>query len=166
MEYIFLDTETTGFGPCRMVELAYWKGHKFTSFRVKPPIPIEFEASAVNHISNKMVADLEPFQGSSKYLKTKKEIESGILVAHEAIFDIGVLEREGLDIVDYICTKEMAKAAFPNEKSHKLQVLRYSLDLDVEGVAHSAGGDVNVMMALWDRMLKEGIDPQKFIRNR
>lgn len=151
---LFLDTETTGLGNCRMVSLAWSKdGVKIEKIMAKPPIPIEVEASMVNHITNRMVADLPAFRELGLgYEKTKELIESSIVVAHNAKFDIDVLAREGIFVREYIDTKEVAQAHFPELKMHRLQYLRYALDLDVEGDAHTAAGDVNVLIALWKRM--------------
>jgi DNA polymerase III epsilon subunit-like protein len=49
--YIFLDTETTGLADPRLVELAFVEeGHVPIVVRVKPPKPIELDASVVNGI--------------------------------------------------------------------------------------------------------------------
>lgn len=164
---IFLDTETTGIDNCRMIELAYCAEDGVpTSLRVKPPIPIEFGAMAVNHITEKMVADLKPFAKHGSYKVIKKELEAGIIVAHNAPFDLGVLDREGIDITDYICTKEMAKAMYPRAEQHRLQYLRYWLGLEIEGEAHTAEGDIAVLEALFRRMVADGANPDAFKRSR
>ena len=152
-----------------MVELAYLnleaKVPTPISLRVKPPIPIEFGASAVNHISNRMVEKLKPFGEHRQYAAIKKELEAGIIVAHNAEFDMKVLWREGIDISTYVCTKQMAQKMYPDAAQHRLQYLRYFLDLDVEGAAHTADGDIAVLKALFDRMIKDGAKPERFTRS-
>lgn len=170
MNLIFLDTETTGIDRCRMIELAYRntksKVSAPVSIRVKPPIPIEIGAMAVNHITEKMVAKLKPFNEHRQYSAIKKELESSTIVAHNALFDLGVLDREGIDITDYICTKEMAIATYPKADQYKLQYLRYYLGLEIEGSAHTADGDIAVLEALFNRMVEDGANPDAFKRTR
>ena len=164
---IFLDTETTGIDNCRMIELGYRvDGHPAISLRVKPPVPITIGAMAVNHITEKMVAKEKPFAKHSLYKKIKEELEAGIIVAHNAPFDLGVLDREGIDITDYICTKEMAKVMYPRAEKHSLQYLRYFLELEIEGEAHTAEGDIAVLEAVFRKMVEHGADVEKFKRNR
>ena len=69
MNYIFLDTETTGNGEeDRLVQLA-WYCEK-TGFRkglFKPPLPIKYGAMGVHHITNEEVEDKPAFKGSGMY---------------------------------------------------------------------------------------------------
>jgi len=165
--FIFLDTETTGIEKCRMIELGYRAvGGEPVSLRVKPPVPITIGAMAVNHITEKMVAKLKPFNKRPDYKAIKEELEAGIIIAHNAPFDLGVLDREGIDIVDYIDTKEMAKKMYPRAEKHSLQYLRYFLELEIEGEAHSAEGDIAVLEAVFMKMIEHGASPDAFIRNR
>lgn len=153
MKKIFLDTETTGFGQCRMVEIAIREeGKKTFVLRVKPPIPIEEGAFKTHGISNEEVANLKPFQETKEYPKLKKLIEENLVLAHNARFDIGVLEREGIAVPNFICTQRVAQKVYPHAPNHKLQGLRQYLQIDVEGEAHSAGGDVAVLAVLFDQM--------------
>lgn len=147
---LFLDCETTGLDGSRLVELAWSEEHTpVQSLRVKPPVPIEIEASAVNHISNRMVESLCSFQEHPSYQEIKDLIEASTVVAHNAHFDIGVLNREGIYPTHFIDTKRLATYTHPEIKKQNLQYLRYALDLEVEAQAHSATGDVHVLMALF-----------------
>lgn len=151
MQTIFLDTETTGFGKCHLVELA-WKSPSdrfIRELRVKPPIPIEDKAASVHGISNEMVQDLPLFIDHINYPFLKQLLENNIVIAHNAKFDIDVLAREGITIENFICTQKVAKTLWPELKSHSLQNLRESLDIQVAAVAHSAVGDVAVLAALF-----------------
>lgn len=151
---VFLDTETTGISNPRLVELCYHieKAPSPVWFRCKPPLDIEIGATVVNGIRTKDVATLLPFTDMPWYQETKELLESNTIVAHNAIFDIRVLENEGIFVKDFICTKELAKVKWPESESHSLQYLRYWLDLDVNAVAHSGIGDVVVLMVLWDKL--------------
>lgn len=150
---IFFDTETTGLKEPRLVELAYSiDGRPIQSFRCKPPKDIELDATVINGIRNKDVEMLQPFNEMACYQEIKELFENNTMVAHNAVFDVGVMANEGIFIQDFICTKNMARTVFPDAPSHRLQHLRYWLDLDVEGQPHSATGDVVVLMALYDAM--------------
>lgn len=162
MDVIFLDTETTGFKNCRLVELAYahtlldtLEFPKVVSFRTKPPIPIEEGALKVHGISEEMLAEEIPFQEREDYEELKSLIEGAIVIAHNASFDIGVLMREGINVGNYIDTQKLARLVYPKAPSHKLQDLRTHLEIDIEGLAHSAAGDVAVLMAVFHKMREE-----------
>ena len=157
---VFLDTETTGIGADgRLCQLAYsFEGKEFEAL-FKPPVPIEIEAMSVTHITNKMVADKETFQGS----QMKKDVENlfsgdNILVAHNAQFDAGILKREGLEIKNIIDTLKIAQHLDVDGDipKYKLQYLRYYFDLDVENAsAHDALGDVRVLERLFERYFQQ-----------
>lgn len=148
---IFLDTETTGKGPDdRLLQVAYKYLEYSFSKLFKPPVAINFEAMATHHITETMVADKKPFAGSEMFnnLKTLFQPAGKILVAHNAPFDIAMLEREGLTVPRYIDTLKVAQVLF-DEPLYKLQYLRYRFSLEVSGIAHSADGDVAVLEQLF-----------------
>lgn len=122
------------------------------SLRVRPRKPIEPGASMVNHITNEMVERLPYFDEHPDYASLKETIEGSVVIAHNAVFDIQVLKRAGIDVREYVCTKELAKILYPNAEMHRLQYLRYWLRLPVAGDAHTAEGDVAVLRALWEHM--------------
>ncbi|EHK8991120.1 exodeoxyribonuclease X [Escherichia coli] len=121
-----IDTETTGLDG-RIVEIAsvdIVNGqicNPMTSL-VNPGEPIGFEAMAVHHITEAMVADapvigdvIGQFLGADAY------------VAHNAAFDRSKLpEIAG----PWICTMKLARSLYPEHPSHGNQYLRYSLGLD------------------------------------
>lgn len=152
---VFLDTETTGTGPDgRLCQAAYkFGGQEFESF-FKPPIPIEIEAMAVAHITNKMVADKEPFIGSLMHKDLERIFAAdNILVAHNAKFDADILQREGIMVSKIIDTFKIAHHLDAEGKipRHSLQYLRYYFDLEVENApAHDALGDVRVAEKIFD----------------
>ncbi len=169
---IFLDTETTGNEAkdflCQIAYAETSSADKLPELKdivsklYKPPVPIAFESMAVHHITTKMVADKPAFKYSLEHaeLHKKFENENTIVVAHNAIFDLGMLKKEDLSPKKFICTLRLAHHLDTEEKitSYKLQVLRYMLDLDVEATAHDAGGDVLVLIKLFDRMYKKMLD--------
>lgn len=154
---IFLDTETTGINTTDyLCQLAYKTGDEIFCELYKPPLRIPAEASAVTHISNKMVADKPAFRDSADYapLKAMLEDENNVMVAHNAKFDVGMIVKEGIQPKNFICTLRVARALDPENKlpQHKLQFLRYYLDIDIEAQAHDALGDVLVLEKLFERL--------------
>jgi DNA polymerase III epsilon subunit-like protein len=159
-QIIFFDTETTGnTEKDYLCQLAYkTKDTEFNNL-YKPPIPIPPEASAIHHISNKMVEDKPSFKGSSDYQNVKDlfENENNFVVAHNAAFDLNMLKKEEIIPKNFICTLRVARALDPEGKIEKynLQYLRYLLGIEIEAEAHDALGDVLVLEKLFERLFNK-----------
>ena len=158
-ELIFLDTETTGneLTKDRLVQLCYQSSLGTRVGLFKPPLPISVKAMSITHITNKIVADKETFAHSAMKQELEGLLKEGILVAHTATFDVAMLRAEGVEVPRFICTLRVARYLDPENKipEHNLQFLRYFLELEVEGTAHDALGDVNVLKALFERLHKK-----------
>lgn len=157
MNLIFLDTESTGIDPTkdRLCQVCYkTEAGGIRTEYFKPPVPISIEAMSVTHITNKMVADKPAFIGSPMHKDLEKLLADGALVAHNAKFDKTMLELEGLVIPRFICTLRLARHLDADGiiPKYNLQFLRYYLDLEVEGSAHDAEGDVNVLYEVFKRL--------------
>ncbi len=157
---VFLDTETTGIGPDdRLCQLAFVTEGETYNELFKPPIRIPAEASAVTHITNKMVADKPTFQDSLDYPRIKSLLEdpNTIMVAHNAQFDEAMLVREGIQPSQYICSLKVIRYLDKEAKftQYKLQYLRYFLEIEIEAAAHDALGDVLVLEKFFDYILEE-----------
>ncbi len=171
---LFLDTETTGPDPAsaEICEVAFilqeYHGFSASGRRtvfeslVKPSEPIPPEASAVNGISNKMVKDSPAAADIASQIK---EIagQAEIICAHNLQYDHSILKRQfpgifssfsGSALVD---TLRLSRHIWPNIPSHALQVLRYRFELDegIEGDAHRALFDTELVQALLLRMFRE-----------
>lgn len=158
MDLFFFDSETTGFGSCHIVEGAFaftphiagtFRTPEIRTFRVKPPIPIDPDATRVHGISDEDVAALPAFATIPEYEMLREILPSCLLIAHNAPFDRAVLEREGLSVPNVIDTRRVAKAVFPDVPNHQLQTLRRHLGINLEAKAHSAAGDVAVLIGLF-----------------
>jgi exodeoxyribonuclease X len=156
--YIFLDTETTGTGPDdRLCQIAFKTEEGLVIDALfNPGRPIAIEAMAVHHITNEMVAEQPPFKGSPAYKKLESLLSDGqgILVAHNARFDLDMLRREGIQTDRAICTYKLTRyldkeGSIPQ---YNLQYLRYYLKLDIDAVPHSALGDILVLEGLFRRI--------------
>lgn len=163
MQIIFFDTETTGNAEGdRLIQLGVKErgvAEPLLNSMYKPPLPIAYEAMAIHHITEKMVADKPAFLVSPEYTDIKSAFENDdvISVAHNAAFDVTILRREGIDPRNVICTYKVVSAldtedAFTN---YKLQYLRYALGIEVDANAHDAIGDVLVLEALFEHLLAE-----------
>jgi DNA polymerase III epsilon subunit-like protein len=150
---LFLDTETTDIGPsARLIQLAYKNPatQEIVNEYFKPPVPISFGSMAVHHVTNEMVADKPAFVGSMQQTAINELLATHILVAHNAMFDIGILKNEGVETNNFIDTLRVARHLIENAEQHKLQYLRYFLGLNVEGLAHDALGDILVLEKLFE----------------
>jgi DNA polymerase III epsilon subunit-like protein len=170
---IFFDTETTGnTAEDFLCQIGYMTDEEAFSALYLPPKKIPPEASAVHHITNKMVAEKPAFRESPEYAKIKKlfEDENSVAVAHNAPFDLAMFKKEGILPTKFIDTLRVARHLDRDEKIEKynLQYLRYLLDLDVEAAAHDAMGDVLVLEKLFKRLQKkimdeEGLSPREAV---
>ncbi len=157
---IFFDTETTGNTEKDFLcQIAYKTGEETFEALYKPPIKIPPEASAVHHISNKMIADKPSFaeSGDKEKIKALFEDTNSIVVAHNAPFDLVMFKKEGIEPKNFICTLRVVRHLDKEEKIEKynLQYLRYLLEIEVEATAHDALGDVLVLEKLFERLKKK-----------
>jgi len=160
---IFIDTETTGTGlDDRLIQVGYRTTdgtdvNEFYSTTKK----IEIGAMATHHITEKMIADKPAFVGSPIYEELQERFaKNHVFIAHNARFDVDMIEKEGLSVGPVIDTLKIARLLDPQEKieSYALQYLRYLLGIEVEAIAHDAWGDILVLEQLFYRLLKKVIE--------
>lgn len=98
----------------------------------------------------------------------KSVMESGILVAHNAVFDMSVLKKclhdygiEWKNTAKYICTVQAGKKLLPG-MSHSLNVMcdYYGISLD----HHKADSDSRACAEILLRYMESGADVNSFIR--
>lgn len=157
---IFFDTETTGNTENDfLVQIAYKTGTENFTGLYKPEIKIPPEASAVHHITNKMIAEKPTFKESTDQLIIKKlfEEKDSVVVAHNAPFDLMIIKKEDITPKNFICTLRVARELDKEGKieRYNLQYLRYLLEIEVEATAHDALGDVLVLEKLFERLYKK-----------
>jgi DNA polymerase III epsilon subunit-like protein len=157
---IFFDTETTGnTEEDSLVQIAYKSGDEEFTGLYKPNKSIPPEASAVHHITNKMVSDKPTFKESTDQPIIKKlfEDENSILVAHNAPFDLMIIKKEDINPNKFICTLRVARYLDKedNIERYNLQYLRYLFGIEIEATAHDALGDVLVLEKLFEKFKKD-----------
>ena len=169
-EIIVFDVETTGLFPQdgdRIVEIAAMKvkngkvTDKFYSL-VNPKRHIPLEATAINKITEDMVADAPV---SEEVLPRFIDFISGGCVAgHNARFDLGFLcyelslfGRRMKDETPAVDTLKMAKDLLPYLSSYKLSYLARSLGVTVTET-HRAMADVELTVAVLLRMIEMAAD--------
>ena len=154
--FIYLDTETTGTGPKdRLCQIAFkTEDGLVVNELFNPAMDISIDAMCVHHITNEMVKDKPPFQGSPAWTQIKGLLESdeNAMIAHNARFDAGMLRKEGITPKSIICTMKLSRFLDENGRipRYSLQYLRYYLKLNIDAKAHDALGDILVMEALFN----------------
>ena len=161
---IFIDTETTGTGEAdRLCQLAFITKENMDTVEqynelFNPGKKIPPDASAVTHITNKMVQDKPAFQDSADYARIKTLLESpdSVFIAHNAPFDLGMMRKESIVPSNFICTLRVARYLDQTGKipKYNLQFLRYFLEIEIDAPAHDALGDVLVLCELFPRLYK------------
>lgn len=96
-------------------------------------------------------------------------MESGILIAHNAPFDMRVLAScinhyavEAERYMRYACTCRMSKCAFPTLPDHKLNTLCSYLGIGLDH--HNASSDSAAAAELMLRCADRGTSPERFIK--
>lgn len=163
---IFFDTETTGnTEEDTLIQIAYKDSGTTFAQLYNPEKNIPPEASAVHHITNKMVSDKPVFKESEDYIKIKNlfEDKGSVVVAHNAPFDLMIIKKEGINPGKFICTLRVTRYLDKEDKieRYNLQYLRYLLGIEVEATAHDALGDVLVLEKLFEKLKKDMMDTEK-----
>ncbi len=120
--------------------------------RLIRPEPARFSpfCVAVHGIRPEHVADEPDFAGIWPALSAR--LADATLLAHNASFDAGVLTAclvaAGLPVpsLRFICTVDLARAAFPQLRSHKLNIVAHHLGLSLRH--HEAGSDAAACAAI------------------
>lgn len=101
--------------------------------------------------------------------KIEPTMKSGILVAHNAQFDMSVLAKclkfYGIDAPDYFsyaCTCRMGRKCLPGMVNYKLDTLCDELNIELDH--HNAGSDSSACAQLLLHYLNGGADISGFIR--
>jgi len=133
---------------------------------VDPETSFDYFNSVLTGISEETVRGAPTFP--ELWERIEPIMSSGLLVAHNAVFDTCVLKKclKGYDIewkpyVRYICTVKMGQKLLPG-MSHKLNVLcdHYGIALD----HHNAASDSRACAQILLRYIESGADVKQYIR--
>jgi len=170
--YILFDTETTGaMQEDRVIQFGAMildqKGNlEIFDELCSCEIPIKLEAMEVHNITPNMLENkLKAIE--TNFYKRLNELNSSenFLIAHNINFDLQMLEKEGFtNNFQLIDTLRCAKHLFDDLPYHRLQYLRYALELykqeneeakklNITVKAHDAIGDVLVMKLFLSKLV-------------
>ncbi len=133
---------------------------------VNPETHFDYFNTQLTGISEETVWDAPTFP--EVWTQIEPLMSNGLLVAHNAVFDMNVLKRclhdyeiEWKPYARYICTVQMGRRLLPGMR-HKLNVLcdYYGICLD----HHKADSDSRACAEILLRYLASGADIRKFIR--
>jgi len=179
-KYILFDTETTGASEQdRIIQVGAMIVHGRDDIEVldelcSAEVPIGLEAMEVHNITPDVIENQPPY-AELNFAKKILEHNSpeNYLIAHNISFDLGMLQKEGFENnYTLIDTLRCAKHLLADSPYHRLQYLRYALELyktegaeaDKLGItikAHDAIGDVLVMKLLLSELVK--LTQERFI---
>lgn len=133
---------------------------------VDPETYFDYFNTLLTGISEETVCDAPTFP--EIWERIEPILSNGLLAAHNAVFDLGVLRKCLRDYgivwkpyVRYVCTVQMGRRILPGV-SHKLNDLcaRYGIDLD----HHHAGSDSRACAEILLRYLRSGAELRDHIR--
>jgi DNA polymerase III epsilon subunit-like protein len=171
--YVLFDTETTGNQENdRIIQVGAMIVHDRDNIEVfdelcSTSVPISIEAMEVHNITPEVIEGKVPFR-ETKFATEVEQYNSkeNYLIAHNINFDLGMLEKEGFtNHYTLIDTVRVSKHLLPDSPAHRLQYLRYALELykteaseaqklGVTIKAHDAIGDVLVMKLLLSKLVQ------------
>lgn len=170
--YIAFDVETPNHANDRMsaIGIAVVEGGRVTEthdFLVDPEVPFEPFNVALTGITPALVAGQPTFPELWSVLRPV--FESGLLVAHNAQFDMSVLGKCLRDYgifwkeqIFYACTCQMSRRLLPQLPNHRLDTLCAHLDIGLDH--HRAGSDSEACGRILLRHLEAGAEVGSYLR--
>lgn len=166
--YLFLDTETHHVENPILIQLAYKPDDRleyFSSLYGTGGVPIEISSMAVHHITESEIAGKPMFEETPDRDILQKLLETYTLVAHNASYDVNVLDLRWVETTAPICTLRLSRYLLPELEQHKLQYLRYYFGIEFaeKPQTHDALGDVLVLEKVFYKLheLLKAKEPQK-----
>ena len=176
--YIVFDIETTGFSSIRdrIIEIGAVKVvngkivDRFSTF-VNPQRPIPFEITNLTSITDEMVMDSPAIDVIlPQFLEF---IGDGVLVAHNAGFDVGFIEQNcrnlGLnDHFVYLDTVALARVLLPTLSKYKLNVVAKALNISLENhhrAVDDAGATAEIFVKFVEMLKKDSITTLKEVNH-
>jgi len=150
MNYVAIDFETANrsrASACSMAAVTVENGQIVNSAYslIRPPIlQFDYWNTKIHGLTAKDVEDKPTF--AELWDRIKPQLEHKVVIAHNAVFDIGVL-RSMLDEYglahpkfQYVCTVEMARRVWTDVENYKLSTLaqRFAIEFDHHHALHDA----------------------------
>lgn len=170
--YIAFDVETPNYANDRISAIGISvieNGHIIHNFYtlVNPEAHFDSFNIQLTGITPEMVTDKPTFP--MLWEEIRPLMDSGLLIAHNAPFDMGVLAQclndygiEWQPFTYYACTCVMGQACYPNLNNHKLNTLCDHLRLELDH--HNAGSDSRACAELLLDYIRHGLKPDRFLR--
>jgi DNA polymerase III epsilon subunit-like protein len=171
-KYVLFDTETTGGNEeDRIIQIGSMIVDAKEPIEVYDElcsceVPIKLEAMEIHNITPDLLENKPKFIDSNFYKRLNElNTSENFLIAHNMPFDLGMLQKEGFkNKFTLIDTLRCARHLLDNSPYHRLQYLRYSLELykneldeankhNITIKAHDAIGDVLVMKLLLSKLV-------------
>jgi DNA polymerase-3 subunit epsilon len=163
---IAIDLETTGKYPldaeiCEMAAVKWKGGQVVETFQTlcKPRVRMSDFVISIHNITNEMCETAPTVE--EKLAEFHKFIGDGVLLAHQATFDMGFLawefEKAGLRLPSYpaFCTSKVSQAVNSDVPNHRLATLAQHFGVNA-GAAHRAFDDamacLNVAIAMFEKL--------------
>ena len=159
-----VDVEGNGHTPPDLVELAIASfpvvdGDEPSSWLIKPPNPITWQAKRVHGIGNTKVKSSPVWEELRD--NVEQQLQGKWFVAHNASVDYGVMKRHLPDWapIGVIDTLKLSRHVYPDAQSHSLSALLAltGLDAEVSGELHRAGEDARVTALLLGRLIQDSL---------
>ncbi len=131
--------------------------HSLVNIRTRIPLP----AQMIHGITNEMLVGTP--KPEEVFPRFRAFIGDGVLVAHNARFDISFLRHEfsrlGMGLINqYHCTLELSRRRFPKLRDHKLEtVYRHLFRGQTGSQEHRALTDARMVARVWLEMMKRGV---------
>ncbi len=172
--FIVFDLETTGFSSIKdkIIEIGAVKVvngkivDRFSTF-VNPKRPIPFEITQLTSITDEMVMEYPDIE--TLLPQFLEFVGDGILVAHNAGFDVGFIEqncrRQGIEPhFVYVDTVAMARVLLPTLSKYKLNVVAKALGISLENhhrAVDDAAATAEIFVKFVEMLEKENITTLK-----
>ena len=173
-KYVLFDTETTGISQeDRIIQLGGMVVNTKTDIECydemcSAVLPIKIESMEVHNITPDLLEG-KPACTQTKFYQRIVELNnpSNFLIAHNIKFDLAMIQKEGFENqYTLIDTLRCAKHLFPELAYHRLQYIRYALELykieqkeadtlNIVIKAHDAIGDVLIMKLFLTKLVAQ-----------
>jgi DNA polymerase-3 subunit epsilon/exodeoxyribonuclease X len=183
-KYILFDTETTGNkDDDKIIQLGFMVVETGKDVEVydelnSTDVDIKIEAMEVHNITPNMLENKPLLKDTKGYQKIcELNSSDNYLIAHNIKFDLDMIQKEGFaNNMKLIDTLRCASHLYDDLSAHRLQYLRYKLDiykdeeneaqkLGITIKAHDAIGDVLIMKLLLSRLVAKTKEKFEGIKN-